>query len=106
MAIAVAECCISGDKMIGAKIELEEDIRADALLFGESQSRIVISCSREKIPGVEVIAKKNNVPFSVIGNTGGGSLTVDMHGKEVFSVTLAKLKDVWQNALRCGLEQE
>ncbi|MFW6269969.1 MAG: phosphoribosylformylglycinamidine synthase subunit PurL, partial [Bacillota bacterium] len=43
LAVALAESCIQGE--IGAKIELDNknEIRKDALLFGESASRIIIS---------------------------------------------------------------
>jgi len=47
LAVALAECCISGPGPgIGAAIELEGAIRPDALLFSESQSRIVLSLRR------------------------------------------------------------
>ena len=48
LAVALAECCIGGpEKPLGARIETHEMIRGDALLFSESQSRIVVSLSRE-----------------------------------------------------------
>ena len=43
IAVALAECCLSGPKPMGASLALEGDGRPDALLFGESQSRIVVS---------------------------------------------------------------
>jgi len=44
LAVAIAESCISGSKTIGADIRFSSKIRLDALLFGETQSRIVVSC--------------------------------------------------------------
>ena len=49
LAVALAECCISGDEMVGADIDLTAfgPGPADELLFNESQSRIVLSVRRE-----------------------------------------------------------
>ena len=45
LAVALTECCISGsDERLGAVVQLSLDgLRRDALLFGESQSRILLS---------------------------------------------------------------
>jgi phosphoribosylformylglycinamidine synthase len=51
LAVALAECCIGGpEKPLGARIELRDMIRGDALLFGESQSRIVVTVKRRMSP--------------------------------------------------------
>ncbi|HDL01719.1 MAG TPA: phosphoribosylformylglycinamidine synthase subunit PurL, partial [candidate division Zixibacteria bacterium] len=48
LATTIAECCVSDlDNKIGAAITLDDTIRTDAILFGESLSRVVISCSKE-----------------------------------------------------------
>ncbi|MDM7999062.1 MAG: phosphoribosylformylglycinamidine synthase subunit PurL, partial [Dehalococcoidia bacterium] len=41
LAVALAECCIMGGH--GAAVTLRDKMRTDALLFGESQSRVIIS---------------------------------------------------------------
>jgi len=47
LAVTLAECCITGGR--GAKVALQEKIRNDALLFGETQSRIIISISPKNL---------------------------------------------------------
>jgi len=43
LAVALAECCITAPEQFrGVVIELQGAIRPDALLFGESQSRIIL----------------------------------------------------------------
>ena len=46
-------------------------IRGDALLFSESQSRIVVSLKEENIDRLQEIAARHNVPMQVIGAVGG-----------------------------------
>ncbi len=52
LAVALAECCIGGpEKPLGVRIQTREMIRADALLFSESQSRIIVSSKRKNRAG-------------------------------------------------------
>ena len=48
--MALAECCMSnGDAMFGAEIDFRDfGERLDAVLFGETQSRIVLSCAPQR----------------------------------------------------------
>ncbi len=71
LAVTLAECCVSQEEfMLGAEIDRLPCIcRPDALLFGESQSRFVISASEEYFARIKQIAKENNVPLYLIGRT-------------------------------------
>src|ERR1700691_1313416 len=98
LAVALAESCISQlvaretPRLIGATIDLSvlKDVRLDALLFGESQSRIVISC--KPLDAVKVVerAKLMGIPAIRIGKVGGDKLTVKTANGE-FSASLAEL---------------
>ncbi len=80
LAVALAEMSISGE--IGASIELAPEmesspnIRLDSVLFGESQSRIVVSTSRENWPELQRMARKIGVPVSLLGTVGGDQFTL------------------------------
>lgn len=82
LAIALAECCISGklhkEKPIGAYIELQSDIRVDALLFGETQSRAIVTVKRENLLKLKRIASKNKIIATEIGKTGGNRLIINI----------------------------
>jgi phosphoribosylformylglycinamidine synthase len=96
LAVAVAECCMSnGDAVSGATIDLSQFTgRLDALLFGETQSRIIISCSPEN---AERIAQ-SSIPVTRLGSTGGDALRIrTAHGE--LSWELRRLRDVWWNAI-------
>jgi phosphoribosylformylglycinamidine synthase len=78
LAVAFSECCIANnDKKLGAQItELGVNIRADALLFGESQSRIIISCGEQNASKIEELAQKLSVPCQIIGKVSGNKLKI------------------------------
>ncbi len=86
IAVALAECCISTPrKPVGAVVSLpQKDIRKDAYLFGESQSRIIVSVSSGKCEdNLHTKSKEKNVPIFEIGTVGGDSLVIDVD-KECF----------------------
>jgi hypothetical protein len=72
--------------------------RLDALLFGETQSRVVISCKALDADKVVERAKLLGVPAIQIGKVGGGKLTVKTAAGE-FSAPLAELHDDWWNSI-------
>ena len=80
LAVAIAESCIVGE--IGASIELPPGVEAkpgtrlDAVLWGESQSRVVLSCARDSLAELRRMAKTAGVPLSEIGIVGGEKLIV------------------------------
>ncbi|HVM62725.1 MAG TPA: phosphoribosylformylglycinamidine synthase subunit PurL [Verrucomicrobiae bacterium] len=95
LAVALAECCMTnGDAMVGAMIDLGKvGGRLDAALFGETQSRVIVSCAQED---VEQIAR--GIPVTVLGETGGGELAIKTPRGEM-SWDAAGLRDVWWNAI-------
>jgi phosphoribosylformylglycinamidine synthase subunit PurL len=106
LAVALAESCISKpDKMTGAVIDrLQFSGRRDALLFGESQSRIIVSCPPKSVAGLKKLADKNKAPFSMIGKTGGKTLNIKDGKKDLINVSLDKLYKQWSGSLRRHLD--
>ncbi len=96
LAVALAECCISGDELIGAAIELDSGaIRNDALLFGETQSRIILSLDKKHIDKLEDIACSNGAPIEIIGEVGGDHLLID----DLINIPVSRLYSVWEQAI-------
>jgi phosphoribosylformylglycinamidine synthase len=79
LAVALAESCISNPaKKMGAVINLPSpSIRNDALLFGETQSRIILSAKEKNVKRILQIAKKNKTPAAIIGKVGGNKLVIN-----------------------------
>ena len=126
LAGCLAESCVSRlvaratPRLIGAQIDLSSvaaprkradknkdetallrdaaTIRLDAVLFGETQSRVVITC--QPLDAVKVVerAKLLGVPAVRIGKVGGDELAIRTAGGE-FSAPVAELHDRWWNAI-------
>jgi phosphoribosylformylglycinamidine synthase subunit PurL len=110
LAVCLAESCISQlvaretPRLIGALIDLSTGLdgvsphRIDALLFGETQSRVVITCAPLDAAKVVERAQLMGVPALQIGRVGGDQLTVKTASGE-FSVPVAELHDLWWNSI-------
>jgi phosphoribosylformylglycinamidine synthase II len=119
LAVALAECCISQQvarntpRLIGARIDfsaIEErpndprttgvtgHTRLDALLFGESQGRVLVS-TRE-VDAVKVInrARLLEVPAVVLGRVGGDKLEIKASGAEL-RWPVSELHELWWHAI-------
>jgi len=73
---------------IGFTITLNPTLRADAVLFGEGQSRVVVSVKPENISAFEKAVTSARVPFRQLGTTGGKFLLVN--NEPFFSVKEAQ----------------
>jgi phosphoribosylformylglycinamidine synthase len=80
--VALAECCFTGPTPIGVSVTLEDAIRPDALLFGESTGRVVIASSEPD--RLLALAAKHGVPARCIGETGGERLRVSPPGDDIW----------------------
>lgn len=104
--VALAESCFSElhgrntPCFLGADVNLSdsEDIRLDALLFGESRGRVIISCS--DLDAVKLVerAKLMGVPSQRIGTVGGDQLKIKSpKGEHIWEI--AVLHDLWWNSI-------
>jgi phosphoribosylformylglycinamidine synthase subunit PurL len=100
LAAALAECCISGPEgAVGARVSLEAGTRLDALLFGEAPSRVIVSAAAADLERLEALCRKMDVPHRVLGEVGGGRLTITVGRSPVLDVDTADLRLAWKNAL-------
>ncbi|HVE92568.1 MAG TPA: phosphoribosylformylglycinamidine synthase subunit PurL [Actinomycetota bacterium] len=74
LAVALAEMCLASGT--GASIRIPDDSAALWWLFSESTARVVVSCRPAESDALLSRARKEGVPASVIGTTGGDSLEV------------------------------
>ena len=90
LAVTLAECCITGKK--GAKVEINTRIRNDALLFGETQSRIVVSLPVKNLGSLKDIANKYEAPIQILGKVEGNSLKIN----NLIDIEVEQLKKAWE----------
>ncbi len=78
LAVTLAECCISNkEEAIGATVHIDDELRPDCLLFGETQSRIIVSVNKNDGEKLVELCANNNVPISAIGKVGGDVLSIN-----------------------------
>ena len=93
LAVTLAESCLAGD--LGAEIAAKHTGRWDAALFGETQSRIVVSVAPEQLPALERLAAEASVPHLVLGLVGG----VRLAAFGLLDVSLGEMREAWDNGL-------
>ena len=109
LATAIAESCFSSlnRKTVGADLDLKnENLSNEALLFGESPSRIVVSFTAENLEKIQAIADEINCPLEVIGKIGGKELKIKINGSEIVSASIIELEAVWKNSLEVQLGEK
>jgi phosphoribosylformylglycinamidine synthase len=99
LAVCLAECAFHGRPRIGCDLDLGEEMRADALLFGESQSRIVVTARPEDLDKLLGLARKKRVHAVILGETGGTELIFHHQDREAVRVQVAEAYSAWKDAL-------
>lgn len=62
---------------LGVDISCDSSVRKDAFLFGEAQSRVLVSVSANNSQALEDTCKKLNVPFKKLGTVKSTALVID-----------------------------
>jgi phosphoribosylformylglycinamidine synthase subunit PurL len=71
LAVALVESAINdAEQIFGVEVRLDDPIPAPALLFGEAQGRVVMSCDASDAERVRGIAERHGVPVARIGSVG------------------------------------
>ena len=100
IAVAIAESAIIGG--LGAVIDESLGDRWDAAMFGESQSRILVSVPSGKLSDLESLAAAQDVPMVAIGVVGGDSLSFG----DSISVPLNNASDAWKNGFSAATSDQ
>jgi phosphoribosylformylglycinamidine synthase len=98
LAVALAECCFQPGGGLGAEVTLRAGERLDALLFGETQSRILLSMPRTGFARAEKIFGEREIPYSVLGTVGGSRLKITVGKEPVINLPVQDLLKVWSEA--------
>ena len=97
LAVAIAEGCIlNHERSIGATIpHVPGRERTDARLFGEDQSRILVTTTRANYRGLQDICKNHGVDCTELGVVGGDFLRVE----EAFETRCEALSESYHRAI-------
>ncbi len=100
LAVALAESAIgNGESSLGAEIALSTPLRGDFLLFGEDQSRVIVSTAPEKSSALIEMAEQRGVPIQKIGVVRGDQLIIQLNGREILSALVTNLRRIYDTAI-------
>ncbi|MDR2178824.1 MAG: phosphoribosylformylglycinamidine synthase subunit PurL [Synergistaceae bacterium] len=110
LAVALAECAIAnampspfkGTSLkgtLGVTLDWRGSVSPAAALFGESQSRAVISVSPGKWEAAKALLKKHNLPATLLGKTGGDAFSLRYNGALLVDCPLSHLARLWNDAI-------
>jgi phosphoribosylformylglycinamidine synthase len=118
LAVAIAECCIWGG--LGASLKLGVSGSPSIELFGESPSRLILSCRSRHAPALELLARQFGLHAQALGTVGGERLRIELTGQgatgaaegrgsrvaDALDVSLADLRHIWDHGLARALGVE
>jgi phosphoribosylformylglycinamidine synthase II len=99
LAVALAECAFHGRRKLGCSVAFEDAIRPDTLLFGEAQSRILLTCRGKDLDRLRELARQKGVRAMAVGRTGGTEIAVEHRGRELVRLPVEKAYRAWKDAL-------
>lgn len=108
LSVCIAESCISGPKVLGARINFINDagLRTDSIAFGESQSRIVVSLPAGKMDQLASIADDCGVVFQALGTVEAAPVfEFAVDSKTIISKDTNEIKTDWTTSLETNLKQ-
>ena len=91
LAVAIAESCLVGE--LGFVGDFTTSGRWDAALFGEVQSRIIVSVPPLMVDRLQELAAHTYVPLVYLGLVGGERLII----KGLIDLSLEQLEESWRN---------
>ncbi|MEE9162526.1 MAG: phosphoribosylformylglycinamidine synthase subunit PurL [Candidatus Neomarinimicrobiota bacterium] len=101
LAVCLVESLLAAPEGLGAEIHLTRRLRDDALLFGESQSTIIVTVGEEQLLPLQRIAMDDQVPCITIGRvTGSGRFRFG----ELIDLPRKKLRAAYMDSLAAKME--
>ncbi len=115
LAVALAECALwSGH---GARVRVGVGDSPAVELFGESPSRVVLTCRPLEVPAISLLAAEHDVPLEELGVVGGERLVIDLAGEgatgaaeergsrvaDALDVGLDRVRHAWDHGLTRAL---
>ncbi len=118
LAVALAEGAMWGD--LGATVRLAVASSPAVDLFGESPSRLVLTCRPRYAAALELLARQYGLPVETIGTVGGDRLVIELVGAgatgaseergsrvaDALEVPLADMRHAWDHGLGRALGWE
>ncbi|OCA82940.1 phosphoribosylformylglycinamidine synthase subunit PurL [Pseudobacillus wudalianchiensis] len=100
-AVALAEKAFGTG--LGASVAVEANIERTAALFSETQSRFIVTVSKENQEAFEAIVTEAKLIGEV---TAEADLVIEQQGEKVIKAEIHELEGAWKGAIPCLLKSE
>jgi phosphoribosylformylglycinamidine synthase II len=99
LAVCLAESSFLSEDKIGFSVDLQDEIRPDALLFGETQSRIVVTVKSHNLQKLVKLAQRKKVKATPIGTTGGKQFGIRHNNQRIVDLTVQEAYRAWKDTI-------
>jgi phosphoribosylformylglycinamidine (FGAM) synthase-like enzyme len=101
-AVALAECALVHG--VGAQVDLTAEAsehvpRPDAALFGERQTRVILSAQPPHVDDIVALAHAHGLACYAIGETGGDRLTIRWNDTLLVDLPLEQCRAAYEGAI-------
>jgi len=103
LAVALAESCLLSPARVGGMITQQAQMfRMDGYLFGESQSRILVTVKDEHLAQVKTLIEEKSLPYSLLGKTGGDALRIYIENQSapIIQVSMEAMRLAYDGGLK------
>ncbi|MDR1875093.1 MAG: phosphoribosylformylglycinamidine synthase subunit PurL, partial [Synergistaceae bacterium] len=102
LAVTLAESAIQGN--LGVSLDWRGDVSAAAALFGETQSRAVVSVRPGKWKEMEALLKKHSLPFTMLGTVSDKIFSLRYCGDVLVECPPDEIRSLWEESLACMMK--
>lgn len=99
LATCLAECSFLAAQRMGCRVDIPDEIRTDSLLFGETQSRFIVTVKKQHLQKLLDLAHKREVVTEVIGKTGGDRLLILHHHQKIVDLDVEQAFSTWKQSI-------
>jgi phosphoribosylformylglycinamidine synthase len=96
LSVALAEGAVTGPTPVGCDVSVPSTSRADATLFGEGASRVVVTVEPPRVREFEALMAESAIPWGWIGVTGGDRVVIRAADR-VVDVAVDRIAHAWRS---------
>jgi phosphoribosylformylglycinamidine synthase len=96
LSVALAEGAVTGPTPVGCDVSVPSTSRADATLFGEGASRVVVTVEPPRVREFEALMAESAIPWGWIGITGGDRVVIRAADR-VVDVAVDRIAHAWRS---------
>jgi phosphoribosylformylglycinamidine synthase len=96
LSVALAEGAVTGPTPVGCDVSVPSTSRADATLFGEGASRVVVTVEPPRVREFEALMAESAIPWGWIGVTGGDRVVIRAADRLV-DVAVDRIAHAWRS---------